>query len=226
MVLILFGLFQAVPVQSLIGGTLAGDTVSRTDWNAKLAEASSSVYLIEAQKCDGTPLRQGTGFLSENWLVTNAHVIENASRIFISNPSGKQFEASRWSLDDSIDLAIISFDNASGSQLKLASNNPTEGALVGTVGHPLGGPIQIRDGRVLNYVDGEEHGREGALYLGLTSEALPGDSGGPVIGSTGQVLGVTSAVLREDNLTLAIPVERLAVYLADSAKYTFTSPCE
>lgn len=219
-------LVQSGPGQSLIGGRLAGDTLSRSDWSNLLSESAGAVYLIETLDCEGNVLGNGTGFLAEDWLVTNGHVIEDASRVTLRSQSGKQYEAIRWSVDSSVDLGILNFDFGSNPQLELAYANPIEGALIATVGHPLGGELEIRDGRFLKYVDGENIERYGSNYLGLTAEALPGDSGGPAIGSSGEVLGVTSALLRKDNLTLAIPVEEVSDYLLNSPNSTFTFPCE
>jgi S1-C subfamily serine protease len=224
--LLVIGLFASLPGQSQVGGRLAGDVVSRVDWASQLADSANSVFFIEAQKCDGTSLGTGTGFLSENWLITNAHVIEDASRVSLRSQNGQEFDARSWTINDDLDLALITFEFDGSAQLSLASEDPREGSLVATVGHPLGGDLEIRDGRVLKYLDGDDFGERDGKYLGLTSEALPGDSGGPVIGSSGRVVGVTSALLRKDNVTVAIPVETLMGYLDDVGDSTFTFPCQ
>ena len=211
--------------ESEVGGSLAGATLSREAWDGILEDASESVFRVETFDCSKNPISTGTGFLVEEGVVTNQHVVEDAALIELTNDQGKQIEVRSWQVSRKIDLALLQISAHSLPELELLTKNPTPGALVANIGHPLGEELSIRDGRIFEVVDGEEYDTEGEL-LAMTSEALSGDSGGPVISTDGKVVGVTTYLLYKRNLSMAIPVEALNGFLDARLDLGVTRPCE
>lgn len=207
-----------------MGGSLAGQTMSRDEWRRVLENSGESVFRVETFDCSGNLISTGTGFVIEEGVVTNKHVIENAALISLTNDSGEEIEISSWQSSRDRDLALLQTGSHQVAELDLLGKNPIPGALVATIGHPLGGELSIRDGRIFSLVDGNEYGIDGELFS-MTSEALSGDSGGPVISTEGKVVGVTTYLLYKDNLSVAITVDDLRSFLSERSELTTTRPC-
>jgi S1-C subfamily serine protease len=211
-------------VESSVGGSLAGQTISRGEWSRILEESSDSVFRVETFDCSQHPISTGTGFLIEEGVVTNQHVVEDAALIRLTNDSGERIDIVSWQASKDRDLALLQMGSHRAPALDLLDRNPIPGALVATIGYPLGEELSIRDGRIFSVVDGDEYGIDGEFFS-MTSEALSGDSGGPVISSEGKVVGVTTYLLYKDNLSVAIPVEDLRGFLSDRIELATTKPC-
>jgi S1-C subfamily serine protease len=218
------GNFIVASWESSVGGQLAGQSLSRQGWIEVLERASESVFLIEVKSCRGKSLGTGSGFLTDKGVVTNEHVIDDGSILEIRNDKGEVLEVKSWVLDESKDLALIHVGSSSAKALQIAPDQSAPGQLVATVGHPLGGELTIRDGRFHSVIQGDDFDRTGWL-MGITAEALKGDSGGPVISAKGEVVGVTTYLLSKANLTLAVPVDELIEFLNSSEGLKPTSPC-
>ena len=210
--------------EASLGGQLAGESVSRQEWERTLRSASASIFKVEVKSCSGVQLGTGTGFLTKHGVVTNRHVVEKGGSLTLRNDKGVTLDVQSWIVDKDKDLALVQVGESKIKELELSSQNPTPGQLVGTVGHPLGGGLEIRNGRVFSLVDGEEFDVSGML-VAMTAEALPGDSGGPVISPQGQVLGVTTYLLYKKDLSVALPVRDLEEFVENSHLATKTRPC-
>jgi len=218
------GNFIIANSESSVGGQLAGQSLSRQSWLNVLERSSDSVFLIEVKSCRGSILGTGSGFLTEKGVVTNEHVIDDGSNLEIRNDKGEVLEAKSWVVDKSKDLALIRVGPSSAKALRIARDQPVPGQLVATVGHPLGGELAIRDGRLHSVVQGSDFDRSGEL-IAMTAEALKGDSGGPVVSAKGEVVGVTTYLLYKANLTVAVPVDELNEFLNSSEGLRQTTPC-
>lgn len=142
----------------------------------------------------------GTGFVvsSEGYVVTNAHVIDDAVRVTIVLSDDTEVPCEVIGSDVSTDIAVLKFDNASyGIQALYLGNsdNVRVGEFVITVGDPSGrelagtitfGIISAVD-RTVN-IDGRTN-----TYIQTDAAMNPGNSGGPLINTKGEVIAVTSA---------------------------------
>jgi S1-C subfamily serine protease len=144
----------------------------------------------------------GSGFIisPEGFIVTNCHVAENNEKIEIELQDGRTFIADLVGLDPYTDLAVlkiytenlpfISFQKNSDlrvGQLSIAIGNPFGFQCTVTTGviSALGRSLQSRSGRMIDNVI-------------QTDAALnPGNSGGPLVDSTGMVIGVNTAIIKE-----------------------------
>jgi len=145
------------------------------------------------------PTSYGTGFfISQNgYVVTAAHVVENAYRIKIFNQNTNA-SAKLVYKDEAIDVAVLKADKTNASFLPITSSSEIKtGDEVFTLGFPQ---IQIQ-GIEPKYTQGAINALSGIggnrRMFQISIPVQPGNSGGPMLNSKGQVVGVIAARLDE-----------------------------
>jgi serine protease Do len=151
----------------------------------------------------------GSGFVVEEGLViTNQHVVANATEILVTDYRGNVFQAQVVGADANIDLALLRVDGLTAPPVELGS---AVGLRVGedvfAVGNPLGHGHTVTRG-ILS-ARSRELGRDSFDAFLQTDAAInPGSSGGPLFDADGKVIGVNTAVDgRGESLGFAMPVE-------------------
>lgn len=147
----------------------------------------------------------GTGFLAykPGLMVTAWHVIENAKTVTAKFSDGEEFECTGIvDKDVNRDIAVIRVKAVGKPLLAVADEKPDVGSKAFVVGAPRGLDFSISDG-IVSQVDTIE----GKKVIQYTCPSSPGNSGGPLLDSTGKVRGVVSFLLRDSqNLNFAVPV--------------------
>ena len=142
----------------------------------------------------------GSGFVisSEGYVLTNAHVIDGATRVTIVLANDTEIPCEVIGADVSTDIAVLRFDNSVHRIKPLCLGNSDTarvGEFVITVGVPSGKELAgtITFG-IVSAVDREVNidGRRN-LYIQTDAAMNPGNSGGPLINTKGEVIGVNSA---------------------------------
>ena len=142
----------------------------------------------------------GTAFhIGGGYYVTCAHVIEGAQVITLNGPGlsgGRDVTATLQGRDDDRDLAVLKADPAA-STLAWAASPPATGDPVAAIGNPFGSaPGSLSAGIVggrERIADGDNRSIAGLLQSDTAMN--PGNSGGPLVDSAGQVVGVNDAIL-------------------------------
>ncbi|MGD0732400.1 MAG: S1C family serine protease [Terracidiphilus sp.] len=171
--------------------------------------AFKSVVLLEMNDSNGQPLSLGSGFYVSNGIVaTNAHVIEGAysgtARV-VGGSNGLQILGT-IAFDGHSDLALLKVNGSAPSLHLGLSTDPVVGDQVYVVGNPLGLEGTFSEG----IVSGVRH-LDADSILQMTAPISPGSSGGPVMDSTGAVIGIAEATFSNgQNLNLAVPVSYLS----------------
>jgi len=158
----------------------------------------------------------GTIIDTRGYVVTNNHVIERASKVFINLADGSQFEGHVVGTDPENDIAVLKFDPPKGMELQtigygdssilkvgqkvLAIGNPFGFDRTLTVGivSSLGRPIQISRNRVIRDM------------IQTDASINPGNSGGPLLDTQGRMIGINTMIISPSGgsvgVGFAIPV--------------------
>jgi S1-C subfamily serine protease len=165
----------------------------------------------------------GSGFLinDEGFILTNFHVISGSSKIQVTLSDQSQYFGTAIDTDRSDDLALIKINPKKHlAFLRLGDSDHLQvGQKVLAIGDPFGLEGTLTTGVVSSIgrtIDGEnEHRMEGMVQ---TDAAINGgNSGGPLLDSTGSVIGINTAILGQTNMGIgfALPINRAKALLSD-----------
>lgn len=170
----------------------------------------------------------GTGMvITDDLILTNAHVVELASQIFVQPPgSADRLRAELVTIGRGIDLALIRLRDdearaafhAEHPPLTLRDELPDIGGAVQAYGYPMGGEqLSITEGVVSRIEYADYYFDTFGLRIQVDAALNPGNSGGPVV-MDGEVIGVTfSGIDQAENIGYVIPAQEVRAFLDDAS---------
>ncbi|MEM6750493.1 MAG: trypsin-like peptidase domain-containing protein, partial [Planctomycetota bacterium] len=159
----------------------------------------------------------GSGWVwdANGHIITNAHVVKDATRVRVRIANGEAARAEVVGLDDSTDVAVLKVDpeRLNLTPAERAQDEARQGQLVFAFGSPFRQTFSMSQG-IVSGVDRMTGvlGRDGFEAFIQTDAAInPGNSGGPLTDAAGRVLGMNSAILSRNGgfagIGFAIPLE-------------------
>lgn len=163
---------------------------------------------------------QGTGFIiqKDGYILTNAHVVEDADEIRVRLADERDLPAGLIGRDDRTDIALLKID--AGHELPVAplgdSNQVQIGEWVIAIGNPFGLDHTVTAGIISakGRRDIRPGGARGGYYDFIQTDASinPGNSGGPLINTRGEVIGINTAInAQAQGIGFAIPINMAKV---------------
>ncbi len=161
-----------------------------------------AVLRVETYGRAGKPSGSGSGvaITPDGLVLTNAHVVEGARAVRLMDAEGRFMEARMLGVDADTDLALLRAGAARNLPHAALGDSKMlrRGQLVVAIGNPLGFESTVTAG-VISALGRSLRARNGRLIEDViqTDAALnPGNSGGPLVSSRGEVIGINTAVIR------------------------------
>jgi serine protease Do len=154
----------------------------------------------------------GSGFIIDRagYILTNFHVIEGADRISVTLADGRTFRGEVVGTDPAIDVALLKIDGGSGlPDAPLGNSDELRvGEWVCAIGNPLGYVHSVTVG-VVSFIGRKLFDQSLDDYIQTDAAINFGNSGGPLINSRGEVIGINSAISsRASNIGFAVPINQ------------------
>jgi S1-C subfamily serine protease len=191
-----------------------------------VAAARPSVVKVEGTGCGG--IVEGSGFVfTQGQIATNAHVIAGVAEPKVLDANGVHNTRVVW-FDPDIDLAVLRVSDLAGKPLRITSAEQPRDTPGVVLGYPGGGDFDAQPAGIIDRFNA--YGRniygEGTTVRDVYSvqaKIIPGNSGGPLIGADGTVLGIVFATSTTyNNVGYAVTGHQVAAELAEAQKSTTT----
>ena len=158
------------------------------------------------------------------YIVTNRHVIENASEITVTLLDDRHFQATVVGSDEGTDIAVLKAAEPRLTQMPLGDSSHLEvGDWVLAIGNPFGLKHTVTVGIVsaLGRTGIHPHGYED--FIQTDASINPGNSGGALVNLNGELIGINSAILSKDGgnigIGFAIPVNMVKAVMEQLITY-------
>lgn len=228
--IIVMGLIKYTPLGNIFSNnttiTKNGKVIiEKSSLSESVSKTKDAVVVIEGFKA-GEMSSTGTGFIYKTddkygYVMTNQHVIDETDKIVMVLSNDEEIEGTLLGSDEYLDLAVIRMDKKYVlSVAPLGDSSSSEvGDTVFTIGSPMGydyrgtvtsGILSGKD-RMVSVSIGNSKTEDYVMRVLQTDAAInPGNSGGPLLNINGEVIGVNSMKLVEEEIEgmgFAIPIE-------------------
>lgn len=187
---------------------------------AAVAKDRASVVKIEGQGCGG--IVAGSGFVvGSNLVATNAHVVAGIADPMVMDANGTHHATAIW-FDPDLDFAVLRVSNLAGQPLHFDVNSVDHGTPAGVLGYPGGGAFQADMAAILDEISAKgrniyNQGRTVRDIYSIQATVVPGNSGGPLVNTDGDVIGVIFATSTTyDHVGYALSLQKVVSEVNDA----------
>jgi len=171
---------------------------------------------------------EGSGFVIANdKIATNAHVIAGVAHPKVIDDNGIHATQVVW-FDPDVDLAVLRVSDLAGKPLPVVAAEQPDGTAGVVLGYPGGGDFNAQPAAIISHFDayGRDIYGQGTTVRDIYSvqaKIIPGNSGGPLVGTDGRVLGIVFATSTTyNNVGYALTGHQVADELAQAERSTTT----
>ncbi len=182
--------------------------------NQEIAEVNNdvqrSLVYIETVRGNGA----GTIWHEDGLILTNAHVVANSPRLRVTLADGRTLPAQVLARSNELDLAALNINATGLPTIALGdSQNLQPGEYVMAVGHPWGVRGALTAGVVIGAgANLPERPMNGTDWLAMSLHLRPGHSGGPVVNTAGELVGINT-IMAGPEVGVAVPVHVAKAFL-------------
>ncbi len=176
------------------------------------------------QKKKEMALGSGVIISKDGYIVTNYHVISNATKITVTLKDGKKYKAKVIGSDPKTDLALIKIDAKNLTPITIGDSNKVQvGDIVLAIGNPFGLGETVTQG-IVSATNRSSIGINSYEDFIQTDAAInPGNSGGALVDLKGRLIGINSAILTasgaNNGIGFAIPSDMMKFVVTSLIKY-------
>lgn len=178
-----------------------------------------------------SPASEGSGIImsEDGYIITNAHVVEDATSLKVMTSDGETYEAQLIGSDTVTDLAVVKIDATGLTAAEFGSSKDLRVAdkvmAIGNPGgHELSSSVTIGYVSALNRAIANNTTGYTMEYIQTDAAINPGNSGGALINEYGQVVGINSAKISAtgyEGLGFAIPIDTAQPIISDLIQYGY-----
>lgn len=186
-------------------------TVYAMDFDAE--ESYKSIFVVYSGR------NIGSGFaIGQNTVVTNAHVLGNLSDISVYSYEGDVYSAAVYLIDDNFDIAILSVEDASFVALPVGDSSTVR---VGDDIYAIGAPKSLSYTLTKGIISNKSRKIGNYNYIQIDAAINSGNSGGPLLNSRGEVIGVNSMKMSDaEGIGWAIPINAVISFMENNGVET------
>ncbi|HEY8051105.1 MAG TPA: DegQ family serine endoprotease [Ramlibacter sp.] len=169
------------------------------------------------------PRGLGSGFIlsADGYVMTNAHVVEDADEVVVTLTDKREFKAKTIGIDKRTDVALVKIDATGLPFVKIGDSARLR---VGEWVLAIGSPFGLESSVTAGIVSAKQRDTGDYLPLIQTDVAInPGNSGGPLINMRGEVIGINSQIYSRSGgymgISFAIPIDE-AIRVSDQLRTT------
>lgn len=171
----------------------------------------------------------GSGIIinaKNGYVITNAHVIKDADKIVVTLKNGQQYTAEKIGVDEPSDIALLKISAPYLTDISIANSNTLEvGNKVYAIGNPFGLGMSVTSGIVSALERSDLSLETYENFIQIDAPINHGNSGGALVNSNGQVIGMNTAIFTSEEgggsigIGFAIPSNMLTAVIPQLIKY-------
>jgi serine protease Do len=169
------------------------------------------------------PRGVGSGFIltRDGYVMTNAHVVEDATEVLVTLPDKREFKAKLIGADKRSDVAVVKIEGTDLPSVKIGDLSKLR---VGEWVMAIGSPFGLENTVTAGIVSAKQRDTGDYLPFIQTDVAInPGNSGGPLINMRGEVVGINSQIYSRSGgfmgISFSIPIDE-AIRVSDQLRTT------